>query len=41
MKAFLAAVAAMVVIVIAAPPALEQLGFSAAQDGSSSSVRLD
>ncbi|WP_281282109.1 hypothetical protein [Ruegeria sediminis] len=40
MKAFLAAVATMVVIAAVAPMALEQAGFSA--DGStSSSVRLD
>ncbi|WP_256367661.1 MULTISPECIES: hypothetical protein [unclassified Ruegeria] len=41
MKAFLAAVAAMVVITVAAPYALGQLGFSAADAGTGSSVRLD
>ena len=41
MKAFLAAVAAMVVITIAAPFTLQQIGFSAADAGTGSSVRLD
>ena len=41
MKAFLAAVAAMVVIAVAAPFMLEQIGFSAADAGSGSAVRLD
>ncbi|WP_272871530.1 hypothetical protein [Ruegeria lacuscaerulensis] len=41
MKAFLAAVAAMVVITVAAPYTLEQIGFSAAEAGAGSAVRLD
>jgi len=41
MKAFLAAVATMAVITAAAPFALEQIGFSAADAGSGSAVRLD
>lgn len=41
MKAFLAAVAAMVVITVAAPFALQQIGFSAADAGTSSAARLD
>ncbi|WP_298848758.1 hypothetical protein [uncultured Ruegeria sp.] len=41
MKAFLAAVAAMVVIAIAAPFVLDQIGFSAADATSGSAVRLD
>ncbi|WP_269149758.1 hypothetical protein [Ruegeria lacuscaerulensis] len=41
MKAFLAAVAAMVVIAIAAPAVLNQIGFSAADAGTGSAVRLD
>jgi len=41
MKAFLAAVATMAVITVAAPYALEQVGFSAADAGSGSTVRLD
>ncbi|WP_276202384.1 hypothetical protein [Ruegeria marisrubri] len=40
MKAFLAAVATMIVITAAAPLILEQLGFSA-PGATSSSVRLD
>ncbi|WP_298390323.1 hypothetical protein [Ruegeria sp.] len=41
MKAFLAAVTAMVVITAAAPYALNQIGFSAAENSSGSAVRLD
>ncbi|RLK10310.1 hypothetical protein [Ruegeria conchae] len=41
MKAFLSAVAAMVVITAAAPIVLDKIGFSAAASGSGSSVRLD
>ncbi|WP_264187089.1 MULTISPECIES: hypothetical protein [Ruegeria] len=41
MKAFLAAVAVMVVITVAAPYALQQVGFSAADAGTGSAVRLD
>ncbi|MEX0276399.1 MAG: hypothetical protein AB3N07_09825 [Ruegeria sp.] len=41
MKAFLAAVAAMVVITVAAPFALDRIGFSAADAGSGPAVRLD
>ncbi|WP_302476796.1 hypothetical protein [Ruegeria atlantica] len=41
MKAFLAAVAVMVVITVAAPYALQQVGFSAAEAGTGSAVRLD
>lgn len=41
MKAFLIAVAAMVIITVAAPYALDQIGFSAADAGSGSAVRLD
>ncbi|WP_420584250.1 hypothetical protein [Ruegeria sp.] len=41
MKAFLAAVAAMVVITVAAPFTLQQMGFSSAESGSGSAVRLD
>ncbi|MEW2917106.1 hypothetical protein AB1A64_08535 [Ruegeria sp. ANG10] len=41
MKAFLAAVAVMVVITVAAPYALQQAGFSAADAGTGSAVRLD
>ena len=41
MKAFLTAVAAMIVITVAAPFALDQIGFSAADAESGSAVRLD
>ncbi|WP_302478279.1 hypothetical protein [Ruegeria arenilitoris] len=41
MKAFLAAVATMVVITAAAPFTLDRLGPSAAEAGSGSAVRLD
>ena len=41
MKAFLAAAAVMVVITIAAPLTLKQIGFSAADAGSGVAVRLD
>ncbi|WP_256368496.1 MULTISPECIES: hypothetical protein [unclassified Ruegeria] len=41
MKAFLAAVVAMVVITVAAPTTLDQIGFSAADSTSGSAVRLD
>lgn len=41
MKAFLAAVTAMVVITVAAPFALQQIGFSAADASSGAAVRLD
>ncbi|WP_280922657.1 hypothetical protein [Ruegeria sp. HKCCSP351] len=41
MKAFLAAVAAMVVIAGAAPFVLEQIGFSTADTTSGATVRLD
>lgn len=41
MKAFLAAVAAMVVIAGAAPFVLEQIGFSTADTTSGAAVRLD
>ncbi|WP_280635769.1 MULTISPECIES: hypothetical protein [unclassified Ruegeria] len=41
MKAFLAAVAAMVVITVAAPNILGAIGFSAADAGTGSAVRLD
>ncbi len=41
MKAFFAAVAAMAVITVAAPFALNQIGFSAADATSGSAVRLD
>lgn len=41
MKAFLAAVAAMAVITVAAPYALDQIGFSAADTTSGQAVRLD
>ncbi|WP_302477855.1 hypothetical protein [Ruegeria arenilitoris] len=41
MKAFLSAVVVMVLITIAAPYALDQIGFSAADAGSGSAVRLD
>lgn len=41
MKAFLAAVAVMAVITVAAPYTLQQIGFSAADAGTSSAVRLD
>ena len=41
MKAFLAAVAAMIVITVAAPYVLQQVGFSAAEAGTGSAVRLD
>ena len=41
MKAFLAAVAVMVAITVAAPYALQQVGFSAADAGTGSAVRLD
>ncbi|WP_255732248.1 hypothetical protein [Ruegeria sp. Ofav3-42] len=41
MKAFLAAVAVMAVITVAAPFALEQIDFSAADAGTGSAVRLD
>ncbi|WP_302478050.1 hypothetical protein [Ruegeria atlantica] len=41
MKAFLAAVAVMAMITVAAPFALQQIGFSAADAGTGSAVRLD
>lgn len=41
MKAFLAAVAAMVVIAVAAPAVLDRIGFTAADATSGSAVRLD
>ncbi len=41
MKAFLAAVAAMVVITVAAPNVLDRIGFSAADATSGNAVRLD
>ncbi|WP_424830831.1 hypothetical protein [Ruegeria sp.] len=41
MKAFLAAVAVMAVITIAAPQALDQIGFSAADTTAGPAVRLD
>lgn len=41
MKAMLLAFAAMIAITVAAPYALEQAGFSAAEQGTSPSVRLD
>lgn len=41
MKAFLVAVAVMAVITVAAPFALQQIGFSAADAGTGSAVRLD
>ncbi|WP_301282507.1 hypothetical protein [Ruegeria atlantica] len=41
MKAFLAAVAAMVVIAVAAPVMLDRIGFTAADATSGSAVRLD
>jgi len=41
MKAFIAAVAAMVVITVAAPYTLDQFGFSAEEASSGSAVRLD
>ena len=41
MKAFLAAVTAMVAITVAAPYTLDQIGFSAANAGSGTAVRLD
>lgn len=41
MKAFLAALAAMAVITVAAPYALQAVGFAAADSTTSSSVRLD
>lgn len=41
MKAFLAAAAAMVVITAAAPLVLKQIGHSAAETQTGSSVRLD
>lgn len=41
MKAFLSAVAAMIIITVAAPYILEQIGFSAADASSGSAVRLD
>ena len=41
MKAFVAALAAMVAITIAAPYTLDQMGFSAAETTSGSAVRLD
>ncbi|SMO47102.1 hypothetical protein [Ruegeria faecimaris] len=41
MKAFLAAVATMAVIAVAAPFALGQFGFSAANVSAGSAVRLD
>lgn len=41
MKAFLAAIATMAVITVAAPFALQVGGFSAADSTTSSSVRLD
>ncbi|WP_299884752.1 hypothetical protein [uncultured Ruegeria sp.] len=41
MKAYLTAIAAMVVITVAAPFVLDQIGFSAADAGSGSAVRLD
>lgn len=41
MKAFLAALAAMVVITIAAPYTLDQMGFSAEEATSGPAVRLN
>lgn len=41
MKAFLAASAAMIAIAVAAPMALKQAGFSAADSTSGPAVRLD
>ncbi|SDW51823.1 hypothetical protein SAMN05444358_1011048 [Ruegeria halocynthiae] len=41
MKAFLFAVVVMVAVTAAAPTVLDQIGFSAADSGSGSSVRLD
>ncbi len=41
MKAFLGAVLTMAVITVAAPSVLGQIGFSAADAGSGTSVRLD
>ncbi len=41
MKAFLAAVATMAIVTVAAPYTLEQIGFSAAETGAGSAVRLD
>lgn len=41
MKAMLTAFAAMVIIAIAAPVILDQLGFSAADQTSSAAVRLN
>ena len=41
MKAFLAAVAAMVLITAAAPPVMDQLGYTAAATQAGTSVRLD
>ncbi len=41
MKAFLAAATAMVIITVAAPFALNQIGFSAEQATSGPAVRLD
>ncbi len=41
MKAFLAAIAVMAVITVAAPFVLQQIGFSAADASSGSAVRLD
>ncbi len=41
MKAFLAAVAAMVVITVAAPYTLDRIGHNAADAGSGPDVRLD
>lgn len=41
MKAFLAALAAMVVVTVAAPYTLDQMGFSAEEATSGAAVRLD
>ncbi|WP_280178364.1 hypothetical protein [Pukyongiella litopenaei] len=41
MKAMLIALATMILITIAAPHALDQAGFSAAERGSGDAVRLD
>ena len=41
MKAFLAAITAMVIMTAAAPYTLNQFGFSAAVAGSGTAVRLD
>ena len=41
MKAFLAAVTAMAIMTAAAPYTLDQIGFSTADAGSGTAVRLD